>query len=320
MSVCSSHGGDLILPREIRSPKVKTFGVVLPILRVRFDPAGMSLERDEMIETILIATDGSEDASAAEQTAMGLASRLNARLSAVSIVDDRLLRAPAGDGLALPAFPEAEIGVYYRTRAEAVARRFSERARGEGLEASCEVIQGIPDDRIVEKVQGADLLLIGRTGTTVGDRGGLVGATLDSILRKTNKPTILVPAGAPLTGPLVLGFDGSPGSRMAAKIAVTLANGLNEAVHVFVDSKDKGRAVARFDEVRQLVGGLSVPVRETSSTLGRPDVKIVDTAKEVRASLIVMGAYGRNRITEYFLGSNASSVARTSPVSVLLAR
>ncbi len=273
-----------------------------------------------MIETILVATDGSEDASAAEQTAMGLASRLGARLSAVSIIDDRLLRAPAGDGLALPSFPETEITTYYRARAEAVARRFGERARGEGLDASCEVLQGIPDDRIVEKVQGVDLLLIGRTGTTVSNRGGLVGATVDSILRKTSKPTILVPAGAPLTGPLVLGFDGSPGSRIAAKIAVTLANGLNEAVHVFVDSKDKGRAVARFDEVRQLVGGLSVPVRETSSTLGRPDVKIVDTAKEVRASLIVIGAYGRNRITEYFLGSNASSVARTSPVSVLLAR
>jgi nucleotide-binding universal stress UspA family protein len=101
---------------------------------------------------------------------------------------------------------------------------------------------------------------------------------------------------------------------------VDLANGLGETVHVFVDSKDKGRAVARFEEVRQLVEGLSVPVRETSSTLGRPDVKLVDTAKEVRAALIVMGAYGRNRITDFFLGSNAAAVARTSPVAVLLAR
>ena len=273
-----------------------------------------------MIETILVATDGSDDASAAEQTAMGLASRLGARLSGISVIDDRRLHSPTGGGLALPPFPEAELSTYYRSRAEAVARRFSERARGEGLEAHCEVLQGIPDDRIVDKVQGVDLLVIGRSGTAVGDRGALIGSTVDSILRKTSKPTILVPAGAPLTGPLVLGFDGSPGSRIAAKLAVTLANGLNEAVHVFVDSKDKGRAVARFDEVRQLVGGLAVPVRETSSTLGRPDVKIVDTAKEVRASLIVMGAYGRNRITEYFLGSNASSVARTSPVAVLLAR
>ena len=39
-----------------------------------------------------------------------------------------------------------------------------------------------------------------------------------------------------------------------------------------------------------------------------------------RAGLIVLGAYGRNRISEYFLGSNASAVARTSPVAVLLAR
>jgi nucleotide-binding universal stress UspA family protein len=273
-----------------------------------------------MIESILVATDGSDDASAAEQTAMGLASRLGARLSAVSVIDERVLRAPAGGGLALPGFPDAEVTAYYRARADAVARRFSERARGEGLEAHCEVVQGLPDDRIVEKVQGVDLLLIGRSGTQSGMRGGLFGATLDSVLRKTSKPTILVPAGAPLTGPLVLGFDGSPGSRIAARIAVSLANGLNEAVHVFVDSKDKGRAVARFDEVRQLVGGLSVPVRETSSTLGRPDVKIVDTAREFRASLIVIGAYGRNRITDYFLGSNAASVARTSPVSVLLAR
>lgn len=273
-----------------------------------------------MIETILVATDGSSDASAAEQTAMGLASRLGARLAGVSVLDDRLVRSPSNDGLALPPFPEADLTAYYRARTEAVARRFSERARGEGLDASCEVLQGSPDDRIVDKVQGADLLVIGRTGTLTGDRGALIGATVDSILRKTNKPTILVPGGAPLTGPLVLGFDGSPGSRLAARLAVTLANGLNEAVHVFVDSKDKGRAVARFDEVRQLVGALNVPVRETSSTLGRPDVKIVDTAKEVRASLIVMGAYGRNRITDYFLGSNAASVARTSPTSVLLAR
>ena len=63
-----------------------------------------------------------------------------------------------------------------------------------------------------------------------------------------------------------------------------------------------------------------VPGIEISSTLGRPDVKIVDSAREVRAGLIVMGAYGRNRITDYFLGSNSAAVVRTSPIAVLLAR
>ena len=72
--------------------------------------------------------------------------------------------------------------------------------------------------------------------------------------------------------------------------------------------------------MRGLVGALPVPIREISSTLGRPDAKIVDSAREVGAGVIVMGAYGRNRITEYFLGSNAAAVVRTSPVAVLLAR
>lgn len=273
-----------------------------------------------MIESILIATDGSEAATDAERSGVSLASRLGVRLSAITVVEDRDTKVPKDTGLGLPPFPETEVGIYHRARAEAIARRFGESARGGGLEASCESLSGVGDDRIVEKAQSYGLLVIGRDGKGTGPRGTLVGSTVDGVIRKTGKPTLVVPAGAPLGGPLVLGFDGSPGSRVAAKLAVNLANGLRESVHVFVDSKDKGRAVARFEEVRQLVGGLSVPVRETSSTLGRPDVKIVDTAREVGAGIIVIGAFGRNRITEYFLGSNAAAVVRTSPVSVLLAR
>ncbi len=273
-----------------------------------------------MIETILVATDGSEAAASAEAFGIALAARLKARLSGCTVVEDRDIRPPNDGGLAVPGFPEAEVASYYRSRADAAARRFSERARAEGSEVACETAHGSADDKLVERAQAVDLAVLGRDGKGAASRNGLVGSTVDAVLRKTSKSSLVVPPGGALGGPIVLGFDGSPGSRVAARVAVDLGNLLGEAVHVFVDSKDKGRAVARFDEVRQLVGGLSVPVRETSSTLGRPDVKLVDTAKEARAGVIVMGAYGRNRITDFFLGSNAAAVARTSPIAVLLAR
>jgi nucleotide-binding universal stress UspA family protein len=271
-----------------------------------------------MIETILVATDGSEAASAAERCAIALASKLRARLSGITVVEDRDVNAPTGDGLSIPGFPASELAVFHKSRAEAIARRFAERASGDGLSASCEIGEGVACDRIVTRGQAVGLTVAGRDGK--GARGALIGSTIDGVVRKSANSTLVVPAGAPVGGPILLGFDGSPGSRIAAKLAVQLANGLGEAVHVFVDSKDKGRAVARFDEVRQLVGGLSVPVRENSSTLGRPDVKLVDTAREIRAGVIAIGAFGRNRISEYFLGSNAMSVVRSSPVAVLLAR
>jgi nucleotide-binding universal stress UspA family protein len=273
-----------------------------------------------MVETILVATDGSDDGGAAERAGIALAARLRVRLAGVTVVEEGRVRSPGDAGLTLPAFPEAEISAYYRARAEGLARRFGERSRAEGVEGTCEIVDGRADDRIVERAQDHDLLVLGRDSKPADRRGALIGSTTDAVIRKTGRSTLIVPSGAPLTGPIVLGFDGSPGSRIAANLAVELANGLNEPVHVFVDSKDKGRAVARFEEVRQLLGALNQPVRETSSTLGRPDVKIVDTARESRAGLIVMGAFGRNRITDYFLGSNAAAVVRTSPVAVLLAR
>ncbi|MFT5441115.1 MAG: nucleotide-binding universal stress UspA family protein [Myxococcota bacterium] len=273
-----------------------------------------------MIETILVATDGSECALAAERCAVVLAAKLGASLTGITVIEDKLVRAPASAGLELPAFPEAELGAYHRARADAILRRFAERARAAGIEVTCDVAQGTADDRITERSLAASLTIVGRDSRAEGGRGGLFGATAEAITRKTTKPVLVVPAGAELTGPIVLGFDGSPGSKLAAALTVFLANGLAEQVHVFVDSKDKGRAVTRFDDVRKLVTGLSSPIRETSSTLGRPDVKLVDAAKDANAGLIVMGAYGRNRITDYFIGSNAAAVVRTSPVAVLLAR
>jgi nucleotide-binding universal stress UspA family protein len=273
-----------------------------------------------MIKTILVATDGSQAAASAEEFGLALAGRLQANASGITVIEDRDVRAPKVDGLATSTFPETELQAYYRVRTDAVAQRFAQRAQSAGTSATCDVASGIADEIVIERSQTSDLVVVGRNGKGEPYSGSLVGSTTNRLIRKTSRSTLVVPSGGSLSGPIVLGFDGSPGSRIAANLAVELANGLGEAIHVFVDSKDKGRAVSRFEEVRQLLGPLADAVRETSSTLGRPDVKIVDAAKEARAGVIVMGAFGRNRISEYFLGSNAASVVRTSPVSVLLAR
>ena len=273
-----------------------------------------------MTETILVATDGSPAGNAAERFGVTLAARLRSRVAGITVVEDSATRPPDSSQLSLPPFPESELAAYYRARADALAARFAERARSEGIDAGCEISQGQADDRIVEKAQGFDLLALGRDGRPGDAAGALIGSNTESIIRKTSKSTLVVPHGASLGGPIVLGFDGSPGSRIAASTAVEFSNALGEPVHVFVDSKDKGRAVARFEEARQLLGSLTQPMRETSSTLGRPDVKLVDTARDAKAGLIVMGAFGRNRITDFFLGSNAAAVVRTAPVAVLLAR
>lgn len=272
-----------------------------------------------MIETILVATDGSETAADAEAFAIHMASRLRARLHGIVVLEDRYTKSFGAEDVGVPPPSQESIVAWLKARAETVSQRFAERAREGGVSATCDVVEGIADDAIVERGQSADLLVLGRDGEHARHRSALIGSTVDGVLRKTGRPSIVVPAGARRSGPLLLAFDGSPGSRIAARITHELAGRLREPVHVFVDSKDKGRAVTRFEEARRRLQGLDLPVRESSSTLGRPDVKIVDAARDAEAGLVVMGAFGRSRITEYFLGSNSAAVVRTSPVAVLLA-
>jgi nucleotide-binding universal stress UspA family protein len=273
-----------------------------------------------MTSTILVGTDGSEAAVAAERISADLAARMKLRLLGVSIIEDRFARGMSEDGLGVaPPSPDT-MASYLKNRAEAACRRIAEAARTSGAEHTTEVLEGVADDRLVERGQMTDFIVVGRDGQSSASRTGLIGSTANGVIRKTARSVMVVPGGAQLSGAILLAFDGSPGSRVAATLAVRIATRLGEPIHVFVDSKDKGRAIARFDEVRGVVGALPVPVREISSTLGRPDVKIVDAAREIRAGLVVMGAYGRNRITEYFLGSNSAAVVRTSSVPVLLAR
>jgi nucleotide-binding universal stress UspA family protein len=273
-----------------------------------------------MIESILLATDGSDAAHAAERYAVAMAARLRVRLHGLTVIEEGILQGLRADSLGVSAPALDGIEAFLKARAEAACRRVADLGRAQGVECAPETLRGSAEDRIVERGQAVDLLVIGRDGEHAASRTALIGSTADGVLRKTTKPTVVVPSGAEFGGPIALGFDGSPGSRIAAKLAVELAGRLEQQIHVFVDSKDKGRAAARFEEVRRLLGSASVPVRENSSTLGRPDVKLVDTARSARAGLIVMGAFGRNRISEYFIGSNASAVVRTSPIAVLLAR
>jgi nucleotide-binding universal stress UspA family protein len=273
-----------------------------------------------MIETVLVATDGSEGGATAERYGVALAAKLGARVLGLSVVEERFARGWRDEGLGVAAPANEPIEAFLSARADAACRRLGELARARGVELSCESARGISDDAIVERGKQADLIVLGRDGEHAGFRTALIGSTAEGVLRKTSKPTVVVPSAAELNGPVLLAFDGSPGSRIAARLAVELAGRLGEGIHVFVDSKDKGRSAARFDEVRRLLGSPNVPVREAASTLGRPDAKIIDAAREAGAGMIVMGAFGRSRIHEYFLGSNSAAVVRNSPIAVLLAR
>jgi nucleotide-binding universal stress UspA family protein len=105
-----------------------------------------------MIESILVGTDGSAAAGAAESFSVALAARMRTRLCGMSVVEERAYRT-TDDGLGLPPRPVDGLEGWLKTRADAACRRLSERARAAGIEVVSETGTGFADDRLVERAQ-----------------------------------------------------------------------------------------------------------------------------------------------------------------------
>lgn len=73
------------------------------------------------------------------------------------------------------------------------------------------------------------------------------------------------------------------------------------------------------EKFRNLFGGKNISV--TSDILfGSPDSRIVETAEEMQADLIIMGSHGYKRWERMLLGSVSNSVVHHAPCSVMVVR
>ncbi|MGD9589748.1 MAG: universal stress protein [Pyrinomonadaceae bacterium] len=73
------------------------------------------------------------------------------------------------------------------------------------------------------------------------------------------------------------------------------------------------------EKVRKSLGENS-PTISTDILFGSPDSRIVETAEEWKADLIVVGSHGYNRWERLLLGSVSDSVVHHAPCSVLVVR
>lgn len=279
-----------------------------------------------MIKNILIPVDGSANSATAVQYGLYIAPRLEASLTGLHVIDVYLIQGPvmtdisaAGGMLPYDGYSEA-VETSLKEKADSVLKDFDERCRKAGLAATGRKTIGGISDAIVEEAKDADLILMARKGEHFHMKdGGLLGSVAEAVIRHSGKPVLVTPEKFLEIESMALAYDGSAPAKKALGLSLAVSEKTKWPITVVIITSDAKKAADLSAQVEDMAQQGSADC-EVIILSGKESDEILKFIREGAVELMVMGAYGHNRLREWLLGSTTSHVIQKSPIPVLLIR
>jgi nucleotide-binding universal stress UspA family protein len=168
--------------------------------------------------TVVVGVDGSEHGLSAARWAAREAQRRGAALHVVLVYEW------AWPGATFASSPPLEREARERANTLLATAAAQARAAARGVAVTAEAVRGKPAQTLIEAAANAVLLVVGNRG-----HGGFVDLAMGSIsmqvVTHASCPVAVVRGQADRTdGPVIVGFDGSPGAEHAIQAAFEAAN------------------------------------------------------------------------------------------------
>jgi nucleotide-binding universal stress UspA family protein len=207
-------------------------------------------------------------------------------------------------------------------KAKAFADSLPSRLRASGVVGEAEIVQGpftSVAGRFLQLARLADVAVLEPNDEAFSLREGLVEETLFN----SGRPVILVPmnwAGSAEVHRIMVAWDGGAKAARAIGDALLL---LEAAQQVEIVSVSGDANPAKRLDGAEIAPHLSrhcrsVKVAQLASSNGDVAAALASHARLTGADLIVMGAYGRPKITEFVLGGVTRSMILQPPIPVFM--
>jgi nucleotide-binding universal stress UspA family protein len=283
-----------------------------------------------MIKKILIPTDGSANSLKALEYGIYIARKLGASLTGLYVIDVNLIQGPMltdiSGSVGMPPYEGFfdAIEKSLNEKADFILKEFIEHCQKSGINSEVKKTIGRISPVIIEESQGVDLILMAKKGEHFHlKEGGLLGSVAEAVTRNSGKPVLVTPENFLEIESMALAYDGSDSALKALKLSLELSEQAVWPLTVVIITSDAQKAATLSAQVEEMNEENSEdPIADCEIIIisGKESDEIIKFILEGAVELMVMGAYGHNRLRELFLGSTTSHVIRKSPTPILLTR
>jgi nucleotide-binding universal stress UspA family protein len=205
-------------------------------------------------------------------------------------------------------------------KAQFILNDFQQRCQKNGFVAEVKKTIGKIDQIIVEEAQKADVVLMAKKGEHFHlKEGGLLGSVAEAVIRNCGKPVMVTPEKFHEIESMGIAYDGSTPAKKALKLSLEISDQAAWPLTVVIITADAKKADKLCTEAEELATRYGADC-EMIVLRGKESEEILKFIREGSVELMVMGAYGHNRLRELFLGSTTSNVIRKSSIPVLLTK
>lgn len=272
-----------------------------------------------MIKRILVALDPDSDTPVAIRYAGDVASRYDAEVSGLAVVDLEHIQAGIrGGGIGSMYYAEKlreNLTEETRARAKELIDKFERALDGTGIAHSNFVEEGVPFRRIVEDLKYYDLLVVGKDPHFFYGDPKKETESLVHIVKEAVAPALIVGSDYHTVRRVLIAYDGSDAAARTLHAFVLMkpfGTDLEvELLHIY--EKEGADADLLLRLAKEFLSAHGFEAQTTSLSGGDPARQITERAKSSNADLIVAGAHAVSKFRKMAFGSTTESLIKHSP-------
>ena len=269
---------------------------------------------------ILLGLDGSPYAQAAIEYACQLALAHNAAITGVAIIDLPGIKSSSGPvpigGAHYDVQLEEQQLKKTEKKAKAILHDFARICEERQVNAVLHADTGSPFSEIIEESKFHDFIVMGKR-TYFEYTANETYGTLEQVLKNALAPVLAVPDSVQKIEKVLVAYDNSAPVSKAVHMFLLLGiwNACDITLLTVNDDAEAGQVL--LGNLGDFFGGYGIePTLVTHS--GHPDDVVKSYIAQNDIDMLVMGAYGRKSVREFFVGSVTQHLIQETTIPLFL--